>query len=328
MDTALLTHRRTRGHISTPFMLSVSVADLWSSCFNLPVMATRFLSRDWMMTLGDRACQIYPLSFYGTMGASLLSLTLITVNRAFILFFPNKVDRIFSNTSIIKGHRIPVNSLLILGVCWLVPMSILLLPTFNQIGGVGLNPMTQSCTILKDEKGRTVKTVVYIVGFVIPLITLFITNLAMGMKVHKMRELAKRRTSFRPDEERRTEDRFIMMLGMVFLLFVLCYAPAMVVYFLDSCFAWPTLHIFTYIINWSSVVFNPLIYFFRNESYQAALSNLKSVGPMKYCFKQGDRLTVGGQQIPTFKCDTSSSYKNATSDDIKTESENEDNTLL
>ncbi|XP_023336859.1 protein trapped in endoderm-1 isoform X2 [Eurytemora carolleeae] len=171
---ALLFHRRTRAHLTTPFMLS----DFWNSLFNLPIMAVRFISRDWMGFLGFGICEIYPLSFYGTMGASLLSLTIITVNRAFILFFPNKVDRIFSNIIVVCNHNIPTSSILILLLCWLVPTGILLLPTTGVYGEVGLNDATQSCTLLRDEKGHTVKPLIYLVGFILPCVTLFVTNIA------------------------------------------------------------------------------------------------------------------------------------------------------
>ena len=39
-------------------------------------------------------CKFFPVLFYGTMGASVLSLTVVTVNRAAMLFFPDKVDKV------------------------------------------------------------------------------------------------------------------------------------------------------------------------------------------------------------------------------------------
>ena len=38
--------------------------------------------------LADWACKIYPLIFYGTAGSGLFSLTLVTLNRACMLFLP------------------------------------------------------------------------------------------------------------------------------------------------------------------------------------------------------------------------------------------------
>ena len=54
-------------------------------------------------------CKFFPVLFYGTIGASMLSLTMVTINRAAMLFFPEKVDRVFTNNKEIRGHNVPVN---------------------------------------------------------------------------------------------------------------------------------------------------------------------------------------------------------------------------
>ena len=39
-------------------------------------------------------CQIYPMIYYTVQGASLFSLTMVTLNRATMLFLPSKVDKV------------------------------------------------------------------------------------------------------------------------------------------------------------------------------------------------------------------------------------------
>ena len=39
-------------------------------------------------------CQIYPMIYYTVQGASLFSLTMVTLNRAAMLFLPSKVDKV------------------------------------------------------------------------------------------------------------------------------------------------------------------------------------------------------------------------------------------
>ena len=41
-------------------------------------------------------CKFFPVVFYGTMGASLMSLSMVTINRAFMLYFPTKVEWVSS----------------------------------------------------------------------------------------------------------------------------------------------------------------------------------------------------------------------------------------
>ena len=50
-------------------------------------------------------CKFFPVLFYGTIGASMLSLAMVTINRAAMLFFPEKVDK----DREIRGHNVPVN---------------------------------------------------------------------------------------------------------------------------------------------------------------------------------------------------------------------------
>ena len=42
----------------------------------------------------------------------------------------------------------------------------------------------------------------------------------------------------------------------------------------DRCYEYPGLRIFFYIINWGSVVLNPIIYVAFQESYQTAIREL------------------------------------------------------
>lgn len=104
-------------------------------------------------------CQAYPTLYYTVQvlvfphldhlqGASLLSLTLVTLNRAAMLFIPGQVSKvakysrisfiiiqqIFTNTKIILGHQVPVNSILLLSLCWVLPL-LSLLPTILGVNG-------------------------------------------------------------------------------------------------------------------------------------------------------------------------------------------------
>ena len=62
------------------------------------------LSRESPLEAGSGMCKFFPVLFYGTIGASMLSLTMVTINRAAMLFFPEKVDRVKET----RGHNVPV----------------------------------------------------------------------------------------------------------------------------------------------------------------------------------------------------------------------------
>ena len=72
---SLIYYGRTRRHVTTPFIISLSILDLVYAGIILPVYAARFANRE--SPLGEGFCEFFPVIFYGTMGASLLSLTMV-----------------------------------------------------------------------------------------------------------------------------------------------------------------------------------------------------------------------------------------------------------
>ena len=74
---SLINYRRTRRHVTTPFIISLSVLDLVYAGIILPVYAARFANRE--SPLSEGLCKFFPVAFYGTMGASLLSLTMVSL---------------------------------------------------------------------------------------------------------------------------------------------------------------------------------------------------------------------------------------------------------
>jgi len=269
---ALMHYRRTRRHVTTPFIISLSISDLVYSGFILPIMAARFHHQQ--TPLGDTWCQVYPLIYYGTMGASLLSLTMVTLNRAFMLFLPSKVDMIFTNNKEVKGRNIPINSIIILFLCWLIPI-LMLLPSFTGTEGkMGLQNHTQSCTILTDKEGDNPKKLFYAIGFGIPSVTLIVSDIAIFFKMKSMHK-TDNRMSLATLDERKMERLFMLMLGAIFVFFVVTYVPGIIVKAFDPCFSKPTLHVLAYVINWASVWINPIIYVVSQKKYQEAIKHLK-----------------------------------------------------
>jgi len=275
---ALLYCRRTRRHVTTPFIISLSVSDLVYSAILLPIMAARFHHQE--TPLDDTWCEIYPLIYYGAMGASLLSLTMVTLNRAFMLFLPAKVDMIFTNYKEVNGRKVPVNSILILFLCWLIPI-LMLLPSYTGAkGSMGLQKHTQSCTILVDDEGDNPKKLFYAIGFGIPSVTLIVSDIAIFFKMRSMHK-SDNRMSIATMDERKMEKLFMLMLGAIFVFFVVTYVPSIIVKGFDPCFKKPTLHVLAYAINWASVWINPIIYVVSQKKYQEAIRKLKDA--LKRC---------------------------------------------
>ena len=77
---SLIYYPRTRRHVTTPFIISLSVLDLVYAGIILPVYAARFSNRE--SPLSEGLCEFFPVIFYGTMGASVLSLTMVSPRKS------------------------------------------------------------------------------------------------------------------------------------------------------------------------------------------------------------------------------------------------------
>ena len=77
MIISLINYRRTRRHVTTPFIISLSVLDLVYAGILVPVLAARFGNRE--SPLSQELCELFPVIFYGTLGASLFTLTMVSL---------------------------------------------------------------------------------------------------------------------------------------------------------------------------------------------------------------------------------------------------------
>ncbi|GFR29494.1 protein trapped in endoderm-1 [Trichonephila clavata] len=79
MTIIALTKCRKLRNATTAFVVSLAVADFLFCAVCLPLTATRYIYKEWI--LGDTLCTMFPFFFYGNVAASLMSMTAITFNR-------------------------------------------------------------------------------------------------------------------------------------------------------------------------------------------------------------------------------------------------------
>lgn len=87
---ALSRGKQTRNSTAI-FIINLSCSDLLFGCFNLPLATSTFKERAW--THSDLLCRLFPLLRYGLMAVSLLSVSLITINRYIIIAHPRQYPR-------------------------------------------------------------------------------------------------------------------------------------------------------------------------------------------------------------------------------------------
>eukprot|EP00092_Neocalanus_flemingeri_P075842 GFUD01094018.1.p1 GENE.GFUD01094018.1~~GFUD01094018.1.p1 ORF type:complete len:301 (+),score=69.02 GFUD01094018.1:111-1013(+) len=237
---SLLFYRSVRLQVTTPFILSVSFADLTYSTILLPMLIKRFYTRQSESSL----CKVFPVLFYLILGASILSLMNVTINRTCVLLFQEKAQKIFT----VKFSN------LVIFLCWLLPLAVLIQPMFGLYGKMDVKDYTKSCTILPDEYGRSPKKIMYNLFIFLPCSVMVICNIIMFAKL--------KLTPYSGilSEGRKAENIFIWMLFLVFLFFMLTLFPSWAVDHFDKCYKHPTIHAIAYMLNWTGVIINPIIF--------------------------------------------------------------------
>ncbi|XP_006561195.1 protein trapped in endoderm-1 isoform X2 [Apis mellifera] len=256
---ALLKYTRLRRHATTAFVISLSISDLIFSAVNLPLTASRYLNEAWV--LGETLCKIFPLFFYGNVAVSLLSMVAITINRSEIYAQLYTTQRI----------------ILMLIAIWTLSFTLLLPPLLGFWGTLGLEPSTFSCTILK-KNGSSPKKFLFVLGFIVPCVVISVSYFCIYWRVRKSRKNLEAHAG--PNRrkaggfQRREDSRVTRLMLTIFLCFLLCFMPLMLVNVIDDKIKIPILHVIASVLAWASSVINPFIYAGTNKLYREAYKQI------------------------------------------------------
>jgi len=256
----LLLARTERARVTTPFILSVCLADFLNAIVTLPIQATRFMSRDWKLGVGPEegyTCQLYPIILFTVQGASVLSLMCITLNQAVVLFF--------GDMRAIQRHR--WLSTYLVTLCWLAPLACLIPSLFKAYGKVELKEYTQTCTIvaLEGEGVADDPKRLLFWAFAFPsFLVIVASNVVIYLKIRGV-----------PMNKKEATNRFILMLFLAFLAWLFSVLPFVIIdTVLDPCFQEPGFHTVAYILNWTKLVANPTIFILSNRGFLIAVQQL------------------------------------------------------
>ena len=64
------------------------------------------------------------------------------------------------------------------------------------------------------------------------------------------------------------------MMLTIFISFLVCFLPLMLVNVIDDDLSIPTLHVIASVLAWMSATVNPFIYAFKNRQYQQAFKKV------------------------------------------------------
>ncbi|CAG0923248.1 unnamed protein product, partial [Notodromas monacha] len=255
---ALSRCRKLRVNATTKFVLSLCVTDLIFCGFNLPLTAVRYIREEWIF--GETLCTLFPFFFYSNVSASLLCMVAITVNRYILISRQHLYDKVFR----------PLHVYLMVASTWLISFGMMAPPLFGWWGRLGLDPPTFSCTILK-KNGRSPKSMLFIVGFLIPCLVIVASYGSILYRVRKSHHNSMGSSS----RKRKSEEwRLTKMMIAIFCAFLGCFLPLMIVNVADDHVTVPWIHVIASVLAWGSSVINPFIYAFSNRQYRNAFQKL------------------------------------------------------
>lgn len=158
---------------------------------------------------------------------------------------------------------------------WTLSFFLLLPPLLGIWGKLGLDPVTFSCTILK-KNGTSPKKFLFVLGFVIPCVVISVSYLCIYWRVRRSRKNLEahapegRRGGF----QRREDSRVTRLMLTIFLCFLMCFMPLMLMNVIDDKMKIPILHIVASVLAWASAVINPFIYAGTNKLYREAYKQI------------------------------------------------------
>jgi len=275
---ALMKSAKLRKQATTTFVISLAISDLLFCSINLPLTASRYVHEQWR--LGETMCRLYPFFFYGNVGASLINMVAITFNRYVLISCPGNYAKIYSR----------LNILVMVTAVWLFSFGLLVPPLVEVWGSLGLQPNTFSCTVLRDASGRSPKKFLFLFGFFLPCLAIIICYSAifyrvrqsrlnvqkhLGLNISSLSKQQKTGPATRQQASQRREDlRMTKMMLIIFISFLICFLPLMLVNVIDDELNVPTVHVVGSVLAWASAVINPFIYAFKNRQYKLAFVKL------------------------------------------------------
>ncbi|CAL8143779.1 unnamed protein product [Orchesella dallaii] len=279
------------------FIINLSACDLMFCCFNLPLAASMFWYRTWV--LGDTLCRLFPFFRYGLMAVSIFTVLAITINRYVMIGHPRVYPRLY------RTRYLGVMILLI----WLGSFGALVPTLLGVWGKFALDRKIGSCSILQDDNERSPKQFLFIIAFVLPCCAIIVCYARIFFIVRKATANLRpveipssagnvnhsleteslspdqatilRRSSARPSiavihqkgKMTNKDRKLLWMILVIFGAFVVCYLPITAFKVVGNHIN-ATWNILGYLMIYMTTCINPLVYVLMSSDYRQAYTNL------------------------------------------------------
>lgn len=266
---ALLRSRKLRRNSANLFVVNLAAADFIFCAFNLPLNASKWYNQEWV--LGTTLCRLFPFLFYGNLAVSIMNLLMITINRYFAIVHNHLYQNVYRKWNVAA----------MMAFCWIFSFGLLTPQLLGKWGEFGYKNTTFSCSF-KEKEGKNSQPYLFVIGVGVPLCIMVPCYLCIFYTVRKSRALVRKYSGTKNNRQprsqqkrfRRDDRKLTKMMLVVFLSFLGCNLPAVVVNFALSHQQMATLHVIGFILTWTSCIINPVIYAFSNRNYRQAYKAL------------------------------------------------------
>ncbi|CAH1786947.1 unnamed protein product [Owenia fusiformis] len=247
------------------FILNVAIGDLAYCCFCLPFTAVYHFHG---FILGTMFCKMFSYIKFTILGAEIFGIALMALNRFFFI--------VRHETYVVMYT--PRGTTLMISVSWLFYAILNLFPLSGVWGRFGWENRVNACSLIRnDSSGFNIFLMLF--SFIVPCITMIVCYLWIYATVHTTNnKLRKHSTDLSllssHLRKRRDEVKVTKMMAVIFILFLVCYAPYIMTTAFDREVTIPKLHVAVMLIGSSNYCINPLVYWLMNRPLRIAYNSL------------------------------------------------------
>lgn len=261
------------------FLMSLALSDILQCTVTIPIQLTVYLCQSWPFS--DTFCRVYLFLNLTFVGATMWCVAATALGRHFKIIYSTLYAKFFNRRR---------KAFAIVGICWTIPVVVLLPTLFGVWGEFECKEGNVSCALkqLEDSQFGLFGTLFIVSSLIIPLgiilysyLRIYCVVMSNHRRVHAMKQVHTRishihqkgaaQKSNSKNQEHREDIHFTKTMMCIFTICMICYFPYLTVSLIHPFFGVNVnaSHIASMCV-WVSASLNPVVYVLRNRRFRAA----------------------------------------------------------
>ena len=269
---AVLNNSHLRKEYLSPAIVSLATTDFLYSLGCLPIFSMNYFFSDWSLT--NVGCKFFSSLAFGLWLSTAWNLVAISALRCIAVYFPRRMNE----------ERFRRACILVPLMAWLLSFLSLTPLLLEMYGQFGLQCNTFVCRIINMDSEQNLVSPhpknILIAQIAVIAILLVAMNIGTYLKILKhsktmfnhMKDADLDTANTHLERERKVGKMMAIIIG----LYYFAYFPIIILGYIDPHFTItkPAATLFSLLINWSTVIIDPLIYTIYHEKYRGAIKML------------------------------------------------------